>query len=175
MGFGAKLFYPRFTNHGDLLHLGTREIQLVLFKAALLYGVRFYHGAQLVAVQAPTRNIGAKTHWSAWARDAALAHSDGGATSSEPPALIRSESSSEAVDAPTRGPPVLAARAPSKLVIPKLCLKGAHPLPSHLSPFTPLPIHTPSPADPQALRGRPAPPFTPLPIHTSSPGDPEAL
>jgi hypothetical protein len=25
MGFGAKLFYPRFTNHGDLLHLGTRE------------------------------------------------------------------------------------------------------------------------------------------------------
>ena len=27
MGFGAKLFYPRFTNHGDLLHLGTREIQ----------------------------------------------------------------------------------------------------------------------------------------------------
>ena len=33
MSFGAKLFYPRFTNHGDLLHLGTREIQLVLFKA----------------------------------------------------------------------------------------------------------------------------------------------
>ena len=52
MGFGAKLFYPRFTNHGDLLHLGTREIQLVLFKAALLLGVRFVHGAELVAVQA---------------------------------------------------------------------------------------------------------------------------
>ena len=29
MGFGAKLYCPRFTNHGDLLHLGTREIQLV--------------------------------------------------------------------------------------------------------------------------------------------------
>ncbi|KOO24578.1 mical-like protein [Chrysochromulina tobinii] len=28
MSFGAKLYCPRFTNHGDLLHLGTREIQL---------------------------------------------------------------------------------------------------------------------------------------------------
>ena len=35
MSFGAKLFYPRFTNHGDLLHLGTREIQLVLFKVRI--------------------------------------------------------------------------------------------------------------------------------------------
>ena len=69
MGLGAKLFYPKFTNHGDLLHMGTREIQLALFKTGLLLGIRFLNGAELVAVQAPTRNIGSKTHWLAWARD----------------------------------------------------------------------------------------------------------
>ncbi len=47
----------------------SREIQLVLFKTGLLLGIRFLHGVELVAVQAPTRNIGAKMHWSAWARD----------------------------------------------------------------------------------------------------------
>ena len=28
MGLGAKLFYPKFTNHGDLLHMGTREFAI---------------------------------------------------------------------------------------------------------------------------------------------------
>jgi len=87
MGLGAKLFYPKFTNHGDLLHMGTREIQLALFKTGLLLGIRFLNGAELVAVQAPTRNIGSKTHWLAWARDktAGQQHIRAAATPPAPP------------------------------------------------------------------------------------------
>ena len=48
MSFGAKLSCPKFTNHGDLLHLGTREIQLVLFKSALLLGVTVHAGTEVI-------------------------------------------------------------------------------------------------------------------------------
>jgi hypothetical protein len=71
MSFGAKLYCPKFTNHGDLLHLGTREIQLVLFKSALLLGATVHAGTELVAVQAPSRSaaLGGRCRWSAWARN----------------------------------------------------------------------------------------------------------
>jgi hypothetical protein len=57
MALGAHLFYPRFSNRrvGNApLHLGTREIQLVLLKNALLLGTTFLYSTELVAVQAPT-------------------------------------------------------------------------------------------------------------------------
>ena len=41
VAYGAKAFYPRFSNRNmgsSPLHLGTREIQLVLLKNALLLG-----------------------------------------------------------------------------------------------------------------------------------------
>ena len=40
IAFGGKAFYPKFTNLGERLHLGTREIQLIMLKNALLLGVR---------------------------------------------------------------------------------------------------------------------------------------
>ena len=66
--YGAKAFYPRFTNRhiGDSpLHLGTREIQLVLLKNALLLGVAFAYGTELVALQPPAAADGAC--WRCWA------------------------------------------------------------------------------------------------------------
>ena len=39
------------TAGGDVLHLGTREIQLVLLKACLLVGVKFSYGTELAALQ----------------------------------------------------------------------------------------------------------------------------
>ena len=54
---GAHLFYPRFSNRRvgtSPLHLGTREIQLVLLKNALLLGVNFRYSTELVALQAPS-------------------------------------------------------------------------------------------------------------------------
>ena len=73
-GFGAKAFYPKFTNLGERLHLGTREIQLVLLKNALLLGVRLLYGTTLVGVQAPStpkmfsRGGGADGSWYCWAK-----------------------------------------------------------------------------------------------------------
>jgi hypothetical protein len=40
LGWGLQIFYPNFRPHDHLLHLGTREMQLVLLKVALLVGVR---------------------------------------------------------------------------------------------------------------------------------------
>lgn len=144
MGFGAKLFYPRFRNHGDLLHLGTREIQLVLLKAGLLYGIRFLLGSELVAVQAPTRNIGRAVHWMAWARDktGALERSKTSAPSPHEPALPSPPSSSggsspvvrEATSAADSEETELV-RTPSKLKIPKLFV-DAQPTVTPLDPRT---------------------------------------
>ena len=56
IAYGARTFYSKFTNRNignSPLHLGTREIQLVLLKNALLLGVTFSYGTELVAVQAP--------------------------------------------------------------------------------------------------------------------------
>ena len=47
------------------LHLGTREIQLVYLKNALLLGVTFSYGSELVAVQAPPAS--GAGGWHAWA------------------------------------------------------------------------------------------------------------
>ena len=80
VSYGAKSFYPKFTNRnmGNApLHLGTREIQLVLLKNALLLGVTFSYGTELVALQPPPLS-GASldaaageavdgSGWSAWA------------------------------------------------------------------------------------------------------------
>lgn len=75
MAYGARTFYPKFSNNNAMLHLGTREIQLVLLKNALLLGVRFSYGTEMVAVQAPASGAAS---WKAWtteaaAKDAALA------------------------------------------------------------------------------------------------------
>ena len=61
IAYGARNFYSKFTNRniGDSpLHLGTREIQLVFLKNALLLGVTFSYGTELVAVQAPQLSNG---------------------------------------------------------------------------------------------------------------------
>ena len=71
IGFGAKAFYPKFTNLGDRLHLGTREIQLVLVKNALLLGVGLSYGTTLVGVQAPAKD-GAS--WNVWAKGGVSSH-----------------------------------------------------------------------------------------------------
>lgn len=76
--FGAKAFYTRFTNLGDRLHLGTREIQMVLLKNALLLGVGLSYGTTLVGVQAPAAKApGLKSdgaRWSVWAKGGASSH-----------------------------------------------------------------------------------------------------
>ena len=64
---GARTFYSTFSQHNEILHLGTREIQLVFLKNALLLGVQFSYGTDLVAVQAPGPE---RACWSAWARAA---------------------------------------------------------------------------------------------------------
>ena len=66
IAYGARSFYPKFTNRniGDSpLHLGTRELQLVYLKNALLLGVTFSYGTALVGVQAPALGVGGG--WSA--------------------------------------------------------------------------------------------------------------
>ena len=69
VAYGGKNFYPKFTNRHmgtSPLHLGTREIQLVYLKNALLLGVSFSYGKELVAVQAPA--LGSDDgQWKAWA------------------------------------------------------------------------------------------------------------
>lgn len=66
ISFGARAFYPKFSNMANLLHLGTREIQMVLLKNCLLCGVRFSYGSELVGLQAPpTTGV---TTWSAWVK-----------------------------------------------------------------------------------------------------------
>lgn len=68
--FGAKLFYPAFTVHGELLHLGTREIQLTLLKACLLLGVTVRYCTQLSALQPMQQTVlrppGSRPLWRAW-------------------------------------------------------------------------------------------------------------
>ena len=72
IAFGAKAFYPKFTNLGDRLHLGTREIQLVCLKNALLLGVGLSYGTTLVGVQAPGSNASAR--WHVWAKGGVSSH-----------------------------------------------------------------------------------------------------
>jgi len=59
---GARIFNPDFKirraefegqNTQSIVHLGTRQIQLCLLKSALLLGVRFSYGCELMALQAP--------------------------------------------------------------------------------------------------------------------------
>ena len=69
VAYGAKAFYPDFSQHNEILHLGTREIQLVFLKNALLLGVHFSYGTDLVAVQAPGGADG-RPSWCAWGRAA---------------------------------------------------------------------------------------------------------
>lgn len=69
IAYGARTFYPKFTNRHigtSPLHLGTREIQLVLLKNALLLGVTFSYGTELIGLQAPGP---AGASWRAWVRE----------------------------------------------------------------------------------------------------------
>ena len=72
IAFGGKAFYPKFTNLGERLHLGTREIQLIMLKNALLLGVRLSYGTTLVGVQAPGSNASAR--WHVWAKGGVSSH-----------------------------------------------------------------------------------------------------
>ena len=81
IAFGGKAFYPKFTNLGERLHLGTREIQLIMLKNALLLGVRLSYGTTLVGVQVPDTSTpvygkAAKTAgcWRAWAKGGISSH-----------------------------------------------------------------------------------------------------
>ena len=66
---------PKFSNRNignSPLHLGTREIQLVCLKNALLLGVSFSYGTELVGVQPPAAGASGEVNrsWRAWARSA---------------------------------------------------------------------------------------------------------
>jgi hypothetical protein len=55
--YGAHTFYSRFSTASvgsAPLHLGTREIQLVLLKNALLFGVKVCYGEELIGLQPAT-------------------------------------------------------------------------------------------------------------------------
>jgi hypothetical protein len=70
VAYSARAFFPKFSNRniGDSpLHCGTREMQLIFLKNALLLGVRFSYGTELVGVQAPSLASSGGA-WSAWAR-----------------------------------------------------------------------------------------------------------
>ena len=71
VAYGARSFYPKFTNRNignSPLHLGTREIQLVLLKNALLLDVSF---VWLWARRSPAPAAGGRGTWLAIARTAA--------------------------------------------------------------------------------------------------------
>ena len=51
LSLGAKAYFPTFNDKADIIHMGTRSIQLTLLKNALLMGVSFSYGAELVAVR----------------------------------------------------------------------------------------------------------------------------
>ena len=70
MALGLQIFNPSFMPHG-LLHVGTREIQLVLLKALLLLGgVVRYDTMMLGIVHADASDSGAFTAWTLPTRDA---------------------------------------------------------------------------------------------------------
>ena len=74
VSFGARSFYPKFSNMANFLHLGTREIQLVLLKNCLLFGANVLYGTELLGLQAPPAAadaveagcLGATSLWCAW-------------------------------------------------------------------------------------------------------------
>ncbi|EOD12353.1 hypothetical protein EMIHUDRAFT_223717 [Emiliania huxleyi CCMP1516] len=77
LSLGAKAYFPTFNDKADIIHMGTRSIQLTLLKNALLMGVSFSYGAELVAVQAPATSSG---KWRALGKPAgipAAAHAAG--------------------------------------------------------------------------------------------------
>lgn len=53
LSLGAKAFYPELKVNGENLHMGTREIQLVLLKTALLLGVDVHYGVALSSLVVP--------------------------------------------------------------------------------------------------------------------------
>ncbi|XP_055981424.1 F-actin-monooxygenase MICAL1-like [Sorex fumeus] len=53
-GLGAKKFYGRFCT-GNLDHISTRQLQLILLKVALLLGVDFHWGVTFTGLQPPTQ------------------------------------------------------------------------------------------------------------------------
>mmetsp|Transcript_10109 Transcript_10109/g.17785 ORF Transcript_10109/g.17785 Transcript_10109/m.17785 type:complete len:598 (+) Transcript_10109:95-1888(+) len=50
VSLGAKVFYPKLVTHGSPMHMGTREIQLVLLKTALLLGVDVRYNTALTGL-----------------------------------------------------------------------------------------------------------------------------
>ncbi|TPX34747.1 hypothetical protein SmJEL517_g02776 [Synchytrium microbalum] len=64
LGFGLASFVPGFKQHGPL-HLGTRELQLCLLKAALIFGVDIHFGVGVCGVIEPDVDLGLE-HAGAW-------------------------------------------------------------------------------------------------------------
>lgn len=63
LSFGLQFFIPNFKPHGHC-HLGIRQTQIVLFKAALLFGVRFHYRTRTVGVFAsPATSTSAHPAW----------------------------------------------------------------------------------------------------------------
>jgi hypothetical protein len=60
-GLGAKIFFPQYCT-GGLMHIGTRRLQQILLKDALLLGVEVHYGLQFQKVLKPDKAAG-KLHW----------------------------------------------------------------------------------------------------------------
>lgn len=50
---GAKVFFPQFCHSSAYFHVGTRQLQCILLKVALLLGVKVYPGTSLEGLAAP--------------------------------------------------------------------------------------------------------------------------
>ena len=61
-GLGAKIFFPQYCT-GGLMHIGTRRLQQILLKDALLLGVNVKYGLQFNRVVKPNKAAGSP-HWS---------------------------------------------------------------------------------------------------------------
>ncbi|ORY36873.1 hypothetical protein BCR33DRAFT_721800 [Rhizoclosmatium globosum] len=65
MSLGLSHYYPQFSAHGNTLHLGIKEIQMCLLKAALILGVEVQYQVGVCGIVDPATGItGGK--WAAW-------------------------------------------------------------------------------------------------------------
>eukprot|EP01080_Neovahlkampfia_damariscottae_P007273 gene7273-11591_t len=51
---GVKTFYRKFCS-GGLNHIGIKRLQFILFKIALLLGVKFYFGTDFISIESPEK------------------------------------------------------------------------------------------------------------------------
>lgn len=65
---GAKVFFPSFCHSTAYFHVGTRQLQLILLKVALLVGVTVYSSTAFESVISPTRKRATTSRSTPWRR-----------------------------------------------------------------------------------------------------------